>query len=512
VPLHQVILRALVGTVLLLIAFQTAAGAETGTPSAHPVIDVEITFDNRVDLHRLTRMISIENVRGGAARAVVTPGQLEELEAAGWHVQVLPAQSEASPPPMCDDGWVEDPNRSWSCYPSYQQYEGILRHFADEHPGLCRLVDLGATANLVRPHRLWAVIVSDNPDREESEPEVLLTSTMHGDEASGYVLMLRLVDHLLAGYGTETEITTLLDETEIWINPLANPDGAYFEGDETVTGSIRFHTTAQGANSGVDANRNFPSFAAGDHPDGNPWWPETLAMMELAESNTFVLSANFHDGAEVVNYPWDTVERRHPDDLWFQGLARDWAVLAQADGPSGYMTGISNDGITNGFDWYQVFGSRQDFMTYFHGGREVTIELSEVKSRTGENLDELWTWNLGALLDFLAHAHQGIRGIVTDNNGSPLAATVEVLGVDRVVDGSLARTDPEVGDFHRLLPPGLYDLRISAPDFRPQVVSSIVVTEGEATTVDVVLHRVIRRPTGRRAPDISGKSFHLLRR
>jgi hypothetical protein len=335
---------------------------------------------------------------------------------------------------------------------------------------------------------------------------------MHGDEASGYVLMLRLIDHLLAGYGNDTQITALVDETEIWINPLANPDGTYFGGDDTLSGAIRFYTTSEGTTSGVDANRNFPAISDGDHPDGNPWWPETQAMMALAESNTFVLSANFHDGAEVVNYPWDTVERRHPDNLWFQDLARDWAVLAQSDGPSGYMTGISNDGITNGFDWYQVIGGHQDFMTYFHGGREVTIELSEVKTRAGEDLDDLWTWNRRALLDFLTHAHQGIRGVVTDTNGSPLEATVEVLGVDRVSDGSKARTDPDIGDYHRLLLPGLYDLRIEARDFRPHEVYGIAVVEGEATTVDVVLQRVIRRPTDRRAPRIDRKSSHHLRR
>ncbi len=139
----------------------------------------------------------------------------------------------------------------------------------------------------------------------------------------------------------------LVDETEIWINPLANPDGTYFGGDDTVGDAIRYYTTNDGGNSEVDPNRNFPDFVDGDHPDGNPWWPETEAMIALAESQTFVLSANFHDGVEVVNYPWDSDVRRHPDDSWFQALARDFADLAQADSPGGYMTDFDN-GITNG--------------------------------------------------------------------------------------------------------------------------------------------------------------------
>ncbi len=266
--------------------------------------------------------------------------------------------------------------------------------------------------------------------------------------------------------------------------------------------AIRFYTTTGGEDSQVNPNRNYPDFDYGDHPDGNPWWRETETMMALAESQTFVLSANFHGGAEVVNYPWDTVARRHPDDLWFQDLARDWADLAQADSPSGYMTGINNSGITNGYDWYEIHGGRQDFITFFHGGREVTIELSETKLLPSEELDDLWSWNRRALLDFIAHAHQGIRGVVSDRNGAPLAATIEVVGVDREEDGSMARTDPDVGDFHRLLLPGLYDLRIEANGYHSLEIPGVAVTEGGATVVDVVLYpSLIRRPLRRLIPN-----------
>ncbi len=85
--------------------------------------------------------------------------------------------------------------------------------------------------------------------------------------------MLRLIDHLLRGYGDDPEITALVDETEIWINPLANPDGTYFGGDDTVADAIRYYTTTGGGDSGVDPNRNFPDLADGDHPDGNPGGP-----------------------------------------------------------------------------------------------------------------------------------------------------------------------------------------------------------------------------------------------
>ena len=493
--------RPLVTVAMLLATVSYLGAGEDAIGGSRSAVTIVLEIGDRSELERLTRLVSIDDVRGLEVRAAATPSQLEGLRAAGWSWQIVPAASLAVEPGMCSEGWVDDIDRSWNCYPSYQQYEALLHKFAVDNPSLCRLVDLGPTTNLVHPHRLWALIVSDRPSAEENEPEVLLTSSMHGDETTGFGLMLRLIDHLVRGYGGDPEITALVDKTEIWINPLANPDGTYFGGDDTVAGAIRSYTTSGGGDSGVNPNRNFPDFDDGDHPDGNPWWPETETMMALAESQAFVLSANFHGGAEVVNYPWDNVERRHPDDAWFQDLARDWADLAQSDSPGGYMTDVNNNGITNGWDWYEIKGGRQDFMTFFHGGREVTIELSETKLLPAEELDELWSWNRRALLDFVSHAHDGIRGIVTDPNGAPLAATIVVVGVDREEDGSMARTDPAVGDFHRLLLPGLYDLRIEATGYHSLEIPGIAVTEGEATVVEVTLHPdLIRRPSRRLLP------------
>jgi hypothetical protein len=500
--------RLLTGISGLFLVLTPIHAVEESTELPGTPVTILIEVEDRAELEQLTRIVSIDNVRGREVRAVASPGQLEELEAAGWSWQAVPAMSQAANIVMCGAGWENDVDRSWGCYPSYQQYEALMYGFAADFPATCRLVDLGPSNNGLRPHRLWAVVISDNPDVDEDEPEVLLTSTVHGDETSGFILMLRLIDHLARGYGENPEITALLDETEIWINPLANPDGTYFGGDDTVAGAIRFFTSSDGSASEVDGNRNFPNFVGGDHPDGNGWWPETETMMALAETKTFVLSANFHDGVEVVNYPWDTVERRHPDDAWFQDLARDWADLAQADSPAGYMTDFDN-GITNGYDWYQIFGGRQDFMTYFHGGREVTIELSETKLLPSEELEEMWAWNRRALLDFFTNAHEGIRGRVTNPDGAPLAATVEVLEVDRKEDGSVVRTDPAVGDFHRLLLPGLYDLRIEADGHRPELVRGLAVSEGEATEIDVVLYPLAtRRPVRRTAPSPAQSKDH----
>ena len=96
------------------------------------------------------------------------------------------------------------------------------------YPTLCHLDTIGTSIN---GKLVLALKISDNADLNEDEPEVFYTSTMHGDETGGFILMLRLADYLLKNYNLDTRVKNLVDNLEIWINPLANPDGTYRTGN-----------------------------------------------------------------------------------------------------------------------------------------------------------------------------------------------------------------------------------------------------------------------------------------
>ncbi len=468
--------------------FVTVIVLSLGLPAAagDRPITVEVQVHDRAQLESLSRLVSIDSVYEDRVLAEANPQQLDRLRKSTFTWTAIEDSEAPKLATMCPAGWEDDTNRNWDCYPSYGQYEALMANYAADYPALCQLVDLGATSNQVSPHRLWILRISDNPAVEEDEPETLYASTMHGDETTGYVLMLRLINELLTGYGSDPELTSLVDDLEIWINPLHNPDGTYRSGDHTVDGATRYYTDANGSPNGPDPNRNFPDPEDGDHPDGYPWWTETQHMMDFAEEHSIVLSANFHGGIEVVNYPWDTWERRHVDDAWLIHISRAYADAAQAASPPGYMTALNN-GITNGYDWYTTSGNRQDFMTYFHGSREVTIELSDSHLLPASQLDDHWVWNRQALLDYLGQARYGIHGVVTDQGGQPLDATIEIVGHDSVADRSFAYTDPDVGDYHRLLLPGTYNVRITAPGHESAEVAGVTVPAGGGTILDAVL-------------------------
>src|SRR5690606_17944379 len=111
------------------------------------------------------------------------------------------------------------------------------------YPEITRLYSLGTS---VEGRELWALLITDNPDVEEDEPEFKYVSTMHGDEPVGTELLLYFIDWLLRDYGRDPRITALVDETAVWIVPCMNPDGL----------ERRRRYNAQG----FDLNRAFPEY------------------------------------------------------------------------------------------------------------------------------------------------------------------------------------------------------------------------------------------------------------
>lgn len=360
----------------------------------------------------------------------------------------------------------------WDTYPDYDTYLAMMEQFAIDYPNLCMLDTIGYSVN---GRLLLALKISDNVTQDETEPEFFYTSSMHGDELTGYVLMLRLADYLLSNYHTD-DVRNLVDNIEIYINPLANPDGAFKSGNHTVVGATRYN-----ANS-VDLNRNYPDPLTGNHPDGNSWQKETVAMMEFMQNRNFSLSMNFHGGVEVLNYPWDGTSYRHVDNDWFKLICRNYVDTAHTIDPY-YMTDFDN-GITNGFDWYSVYGGRQDYVTHFLHGREVTGELSTVKLVNAAELPAFWNKNYISLLQFIEQAMYGIQGIVTDTVGNPLQAKITILNYD--VDSSFVRTQ-DGGVFYRYLKGGMYDVEIYSTGYKTKTINDVIVADFEASKLEVEL-------------------------
>lgn len=429
----------------------------------------------------LTQTISIDKVVGDTIYAYANTSEFEKFKALGYSYQIIPR---AIPTKALTMATTIEQMANWDRYPTYEVYRALLKKFEADYPNLCKLDTIGTSIN---GRKLYVVKISGNVTSDEAEPEVFYTSTMHGDETTGYILMLRLINHLLTEYGSNQRITDMVNNMAIFINPNSNPDGTYKSGNSTVSGAIRYNANY------VDLNRNFPDPRRGDHPDGNSWQPENVAMMSYAASRRFVLSANFHGGIELANYPWDTwtsISKTHADNNWYINLARQYATLAQTNSPSGYFTG-ENNGITNGGDWYVVAGSRQDYMNWWHHCREVTFEISDTKLLPTEQLPALWNYNRDALLTYLERALLGFNGTIKNSNGEPIRAKVFIENHDR--DSSHVYSNAQHGTFYRPIEPGTWRVTFTAPGYSPQTHTVVVDSWTSSTQVNL---NVVMYPTG----------------
>ena len=429
-------------------------------------------LENKSLINDISRQISIDNFRNDSVYAYANESEFGNFMKFEIKYQVLKHPGDVPNVKMSNS---LEGVKAWDSYPTYDVYVQMMQQFAMLYPNICRIVDAG---NTVQGRKILFAKISDNVDANENEPEFMYTSTMHGDETTGYILMLRLIDSLLTGYGVNDRITNLVNNMEIWINPNGNPDGTYRGGNSTVTGARRYNAN------NIDINRNFPDPVAGQHPDGNAWQPETIIMMNLAQSNRFVMSANFHGGAEVVNYPWDTWSKLHPDNNWYVSISRKYADTVHLHSPSGYMTYLNN-GITNGYAWYRVTGGRQDYYNYFARCREVCIEISDSKLLSGSLLPAHWEYNKRSFLNYMEESLKGLRGVVTNTQNQFVKAKITIQGHD--MDNTEVFSDSLTGNYHRPIYPGTYTVVVSADSHITKTFTNIVVASGSTTLLDVVL-------------------------
>jgi hypothetical protein len=364
---------------------------------------------------------------------------------------------------------------TWDFYPTYEAYVGMMTQFASEFPEICEMHSLGT---LESGREILALKISDNVGERENEPKFLYTSSMHGDETAGFPLLLRLSDYLLCNYDNDDRVARLVDNIEIWINPLANPNGTYRNDNSTVNGATR------GNGNNLDLNRNYPDPDDGPHPDGRDYQEETVIFMDFAERERFNISANFHGGIELFNYPWDTFSELPADVEWWLCLGRAYADTVHVHSPNGYFDAFDN-GLTNGFEWFEVRGGRQDYMIYNFGGREFTLELSNRKLLDSEDLPDIWEYNFRSMLNYLEEADKGLRGIITDSEtGEPIEAEVFIEGHDEL--NSQVNSSLPFGGYFRYLAEGDYEVTYSSEDYKSETISTSL-AKGEQLTQDVEL-------------------------
>lgn len=331
-------------------------------------------------------------------------------------------------------------------YPTPEEINSQIRSIHQKNPQITQVFLIGRS---VQGREILGLKISDNVQEDELEPEFKYISSMHGDEITGRELMVRLADDLVSGYGADQRITQLVDNTEIYIIPSMNPDGSAMR--------------RRGNANNIDLNRNFPDFSTSDNQNilGNRQ-VETKLIMEFQKSRNFALSANFHGGAAVMNYAWDTIRDRHPLHDLLVELSLDYANRVD------YIKNSDEfpNGITNGYAWYEVNGGMQDWSYYWHNDLQFTVELSIPKWPTYSQIPYYYEKNKDALIAFIENIHRGAgvkykEFINGQNIAENLNGTVDLYKIESGSKNKIGTFPFFRGEFYKVLPHGEYHFEMN---------------------------------------------------
>ena len=233
---------------------------------------------------------------------------------------------------------------------------------------------------------IWAFKISDNPNVDEDEPEVLFTSLIHAREPLSMMNLFYFAQKLAEGYNSDEEFTYLVNNREMWFVPVVNPDGYVFnEQIEPFGGGMhrknrRNTNCGNGTTRGVDLNRNFGyewgANNTGSSPDpcsdvyrGESAFsePETQAVRDFILDHDFKNVLHYHSYSNLYIHAFG--DGSYPDE---PDLTTHREIGHEMSKYNGYYVGTGLDGIG-----YTVNG---DAVDWSYGDQELISYVPEVGS------------------------------------------------------------------------------------------------------------------------------------
>ncbi len=437
---------------LAALAMPAATESATPQPAASPTVErsalhiIRVQTQSPADASVLAGGYDLLEMRDGDALFVQgTDATLSQLRADGYVASIHQTL---------------DPGAMKSAFTYYGGYKTVAEHYAHldavaaAHPDLVQVVDYGDSWRKINGvpngHDLKAVCITRRRDGdcafspETDKPRFLFIASIHSRELSPAEIAYRYIDYLADGYGTNADVTWLLDSQETWIVPLANPDGRFVvqsggndpylhrKNANTVDAPCSTAPSSAdygGLHPGIDLNRNStwqwsPPVSASDSRCSAVYRgpsvasePEIQALETLvaqlfrdqraqdnpeldvfadtvaAPMTTTGVFLTMHSFADQVILPWNhTTAVNAPNDAGLRILA------FRASHYNGYRTGQSGEIL------YSTSGSNDDYTYGQFGIPSYTFEVGPGSGSCAGFTPPyscqagFWSENLGALL------------------------------------------------------------------------------------------------------------------
>ncbi len=360
----------LVVSMVFCLPFAMAQGSEI-----YHLVNVKITSNQDVLNLQLLGFDLVEIHMDGSIDAVVLENELALLEGAGLTYEVkindMAAQYEKRLVEEYPPGQRGFPDGSMSGYYTLGEIEDMLDAWAVQYPNLISPKQSIGTS--IQGRDIWAVKISDNPNVNEAEPEISFNSLIHAREPQSMMTLVYYMIKLLEEYGTDPELTYLVDNREIWFIPVHNPDGYVYNEQTNPSGGGMWRKNRRnngGGVYGVDLNRNYgfkwgyDNYGSSPDPSSTTYRgtaafsePESQAVSDFILSRPIVTSWDTHTYGNLYLCPfgYDNVLPYGQDwDIYQDYLDDISAENGYAAGPVIPTIGYPCNGCT--LDWHYAVG------------------------------------------------------------------------------------------------------------------------------------------------------------
>jgi hypothetical protein len=226
---------------------------------------------------------------------------------------------------------------------TYNEILAELDAMAAQYPNLITVKAPISTFQTSEGRDIYWVKISDNPNTDEAEPEMLYDAIHHAREPASQQQLIYYMWYLLENYASSTEVQSIVDNTELYFIPVLNPDGYQYNCDQDPNGGGMYRKNRKPIGSGqygVDNNRNY------DYDDGsgsvwgttgismtistnNDTYPgtgpftevENLAMKWFCENHDFRMALNNHSWDNSLLYPFGYQNVQTPENSTYVAIS-----------------------------------------------------------------------------------------------------------------------------------------------------------------------------------------------
>lgn len=367
---------------LFLLVFLMLSAPLFSQQSTYKRVKIDLKDHSLTELVRTGIEINAIDKTQTFVTAEITDSEIQKLESAGFHTEVLIADMQQyyvqrnlkkasynqNDAPATNGQWAVPQHFKLGPCGGFLTVDQMLLELDSMrllYPNLISVKTQASATTTIEGRKIYYVKISDNPNTDESEPELLYTGMHHAREPIGMQHLLYYMWYLLENYDTDQEIRGLVNSTEMYFVPVVNVDGYQYNISTAPGGGGMWRKNRRNngdGSVGIDLNRNY-GYAWGYDDDGSSPYPydetyrgteafsepETQIMKEFCEAHNFKIALNYHSYSNLLLYAWGFQNDLPPDNSIFYTYAQQMSTYNTYLFGPGYSTIYPSNGGSD--DW-----------------------------------------------------------------------------------------------------------------------------------------------------------------